>query len=211
LRDLLFVWYDHYMSETRIDFTQFNTRHDQVVGYSYNAADFCAECMYEHLPMSASERNTLDAMPGSAVALIGALAAARGIDTHDLYTYDSADYPKALVAGDVDDDRCSVCGVPLLGGVMDMTGDDVTTDPEWLDENYPDRLPTGTRVRHWNEQFLRATTYGTATVVGYERYNRHLNYTVSHDNPAELLHGRSRVWNHGDTVKVNVPQSVPCD
>lgn len=72
----------------------------------------------------------------------------------------------------------------------------------------PEPLPPGTRVRHYGDQFPRAFTEGTATVVGHFHINGHLEYRVRRD-PTWATDAGVREWSAEATIPVNVKGPQP--
>lgn len=86
-----------------------------IVGYTFNADNYCPSCIIDALPTGDGEK--YDGWAGTLVTYEEALeeiAIAFGIDREDEASFDSGDFPKAIFASDVEDDEyCGECHSPL--------------------------------------------------------------------------------------------------
>lgn len=81
-----------------------------IVGYTYRAEQYCPTCLPRAL--TPTGHNTVTTEPTE--TLLDGLAQAAGIDRTDENTFDSGDFPKVILASQVEDDeRCGTCGDTL--------------------------------------------------------------------------------------------------
>lgn len=84
-----------------------------IVGYTYNADEYCEHCtavLFER------EDDEAPSIFQGAEAILDYEALRRGIDRHDEATFDSGEFPKVIFAsqGESDDERCGSCHDPLV-------------------------------------------------------------------------------------------------
>lgn len=99
------------------------TLHDyQVVGYMYQAAEYCPACVVrEILERSRLEGHGLSHIPTEA---LGLMARFRGIDMQDESSYDSDDWPKVVLGYQAEEHEsvCDRCGGVLTSMSTDKEG-----------------------------------------------------------------------------------------
>lgn len=92
-----------------------------VVGYTYQADTYCPSCTASRVTANPGDaahgvrpplhRRTSE----QAEAVIASAARIKGIDRTDETSYDSGDFPKVIVADQVEaSERCGLCGTALL-------------------------------------------------------------------------------------------------
>lgn len=88
----------------------YGTHGTDIVGYSFNADEYCPSCTKGMFQQYAPFAPTLteDVLEAAAKAL--------GIDRQDERSYDSSEFPKVIFGSDVesDDERCGKCGESLI-------------------------------------------------------------------------------------------------
>ncbi len=79
------------------------TKADEIVGYTFGADHYCAECVIRVMGGDATVTPEVQ---------LDALAISRGIDRYDEQTFDSDNFPKVIFASDADGlDACGYCGI----------------------------------------------------------------------------------------------------
>jgi hypothetical protein len=81
---------------------------DDIVGYSYRAANYCPNCTLRVLHSSPTGEPPIAGM--SIELHLDVLARMRGIDRDDESSYNSGEFPKVLFRDMADDDTCESCG-----------------------------------------------------------------------------------------------------
>lgn len=83
-----------------------NIKSHTIVGYMFQANQFCGRCIGGQLPTGPGETPEEN---------LNEIAAAFGIDRGDESSFDSDEFPKVIRADQVrDDDRCGACGELLI-------------------------------------------------------------------------------------------------
>jgi len=88
---------------------RYSTLPGQIVGYQYQADQYCPDCLNRE--MTPTGHNAVTMLPMEEV--LDRLADAAGIDRTDEWSFDSDDFPKVILAvqiGGSDRDRCGRCG-----------------------------------------------------------------------------------------------------
>lgn len=79
---------------------------DYPQGYVFNAEIYCPGCIQSMFEDEVPPVNTAE-------EVLEAVAAKRGIDYSDEYSYDSDEFPKAIQSPDGDGEHCASCMFPL--------------------------------------------------------------------------------------------------
>ena len=91
-----------------------------IVGYTFNADNYCPGCIIEVLPTGEGEAFDGWALAGGVTMSVEAdlreIAHAFNINYDDLASYDSDEFPKPIFASQVEDDEecCGNCHEPLI-------------------------------------------------------------------------------------------------
>lgn len=90
-----------------------------IVGYTFDADNYCPGCIMEVLPTGEGEAYDgwalAEGVSMSVEADLREIAVAFGIDYDDLASYDSGDFPKPIFASQVEDDEhCGNCHELLI-------------------------------------------------------------------------------------------------
>lgn len=90
-----------------------------IVGYTYNADQYCTGCIIDALPTGEGQQfdgwKLAAGVRMSTEDNLSEIAAAFQIDRMDEHTYDSSEFPKVIFADSAtEDDYCGSCGGPLL-------------------------------------------------------------------------------------------------
>lgn len=96
-----------------------NIKSHTIVGYMFQADQFCGRCIGGQLPTGPGE--SFDGWASTPSVMLtpeenlNEVAAAFGIDRGDESSFDSDEFPKVIRADQVrDDDRCGACGELLI-------------------------------------------------------------------------------------------------
>jgi hypothetical protein len=87
-----------------------------IIGYTFNADVYCADCMRDMAVMAVDSRLPLWAHHGSTEGVLDNWAATAGVDRGDEASFDSSQFPKVIFSSmhDCDGDRCGRCHQYLL-------------------------------------------------------------------------------------------------
>jgi len=85
-----------------------------IVGYTYQADNYCPEHIVAQLTANPGHTGHQAASIPNAEQHLDLLARLAGVDREDEYTFDTDDFPKVIVADQVQDDEFCGAGHPLL-------------------------------------------------------------------------------------------------
>jgi hypothetical protein len=94
-------------------------RADAIVGYTFNADNYCTRCFAKVLPTGEGEAYDgwalADGVSMSTEDNLTEIATAFGIDREDESSFDSGDFPKVIFACQIDGpEACGLCGADLI-------------------------------------------------------------------------------------------------
>ena len=90
-------------------------RSDEIVGYTYQAELLCPGCTAEAFLKTRTVKDYVREDLSRVEEMLDFFAKAEGIDREDLYSYDSDDFPKPLLACQANGHECcDECGGELL-------------------------------------------------------------------------------------------------
>jgi hypothetical protein len=92
-----------------------------IVGYTFNADQYCPACITEMLPVGEGEAydgwRLASGVRMTTEGNLDEIAYAFGIDRMDESSYDSSEFPKVIFASQIEDDEyCGRCHNLLVGG-----------------------------------------------------------------------------------------------
>lgn len=88
---------------------------DRIVGYTYRAETLCVDCAHdESVRLFRKGGGKVESL--SVETNLDCAATYLGIDRYDEHTFDTAEFPKTILAVQAEDEEpCHRCGTPLIG------------------------------------------------------------------------------------------------